>query len=587
MPKEKDIFALLKVMAPILPAPIYWEDKDSNLLGGNEAVFKATGAMLEEAYVGKNLFELYPADMAEKIKRHNEEVMRTGKILSQEEVIRDIATNELKYFTAIKGPLHDAEGNIIGIVGTSIDITERKKIEEKLYEAKKVAEVASHAKSEFIANMSHDVRTPLTGILGLIQELINAADDTATALQQQVPSAKNNETVLLNQLIEKVQEDGQLLLSSSNELLQLLNNILETMRLESGKASELDESFNLWELAQHNIKLMLPVAQHKQLNLSCEVDDDIPTYFSGLRNYLDRTLLNLLSNALKFTQQGFVKLKIELLDKSHVAYCLGDQVTLKISVRDSGMGIPEDKFEAIFEHFSRLTPSYQRLYKGAGLGLYTVKQYIEAMKATIEVKSELGKGTSFVIILPLIISDRSDREEMASRSPKIKKRPIMKSISSSEIKKTKEQVDTNQFMRILIVEDNCLAARVAVSLITRLYSHCVCDTATEGSQSIKMVKNNRYDLIFMDIGLGAGDDGIEVTKKIRALGNPYAKQVPIIALTGHASIPEMREKMFAAGMQDVFAKPLTNAILEPLIQQYFFKHEQKSSHNIEPTINDT
>jgi len=124
--KRVDILEFLKIVAPILPAPIYWEDVNSVLLGGNEAVFKATGAILSEAYVGKTLFELYPHDMAQHIKSHNEEVMRTGKILSQEEVIEDISTGERKYFTAIKGPLHDNEGNIIGIVGTSIDVTEEK-----------------------------------------------------------------------------------------------------------------------------------------------------------------------------------------------------------------------------------------------------------------------------------------------------------------------------------------------------------------------------------------------------------------------------------------------------------------------------
>lgn len=145
MKKEDNILKLLEIVTPIIPAPIYWENVDSILLGGNDAVIKGTGAMRHEAYVGKSLYELYPKDMAEHIKIHNEEVMRTGKVLAQEEAIEDITTGEFKYFTAIKAPLYDENGKIIGIVGTSIDITDRKLMEEDLKKAKETAELALQA----------------------------------------------------------------------------------------------------------------------------------------------------------------------------------------------------------------------------------------------------------------------------------------------------------------------------------------------------------------------------------------------------------------------------------------------------------
>ena len=170
------------------------------------------------------------------------------------------------------------------------------------------------------------------------------------------------------------------------------------------------ESFDLRELVKHNIELTQPIARHKQLQLSCEIDDCIPTYLRGLRNYLHRTLLNLLSNALKFTNEGFVKIKVQLLSNNQLAYSLGDTVGLKISIQDSGIGIPEDKFETVFE---------QGLYKGAGLGLYAVKRYIEGMQATIKVESEVGQGTCFIIILPLTVSDHSGyREKISYRMSK-------------------------------------------------------------------------------------------------------------------------------------------------------------------------
>ncbi len=572
MPNKASILELLKIVAPLLPAPIYWEDVNSVLLGGNEAVFSATGAMLAEAYVGKTLFELYPQEMAEHIKRHNEKVMRTGKTLSQEEAIRDIATDELKYFTAIKSPLYDDEGKIIGIVGTSIEITEQKKLLDDLKLAKENAESANKAKSEFIANMSHDIRTPLTGIIGMTQEMFNAADDIRPLLEQ--PSSQEKTApqdkyfTLLKHIVDTVQEDSQLLIGATDELLELCNEILETMRLESGHIPEEAESFNLEDLVKRNISLLKPAASHKKLTLSYEINKKIPTYFSGLRNYLDRTLLNLLSNALKFTETGFVKIKVDLLDDSPSTYSLGEQLNLQIVVEDSGMGIPKDKFATIFEHFSRLTPSYQGIYKGSGLGLFTVKRYIEAMNATIEVDSEVGKGTRFIITLPLTVSNHSDREKEAS--------PLLKTANFQppQAKNTKD-VKAHVSADVLVVEDHLLAAKSLQSILTRL--NCASDHAENGEQAIKMVQANDYDLVLMDVGLGDGIDGIETTKQIRELNKPQLVHLPIIAVTGHANDPEKRAEAFAAGMQDVCPKPLQTSTLEILLEHFVYKRRKEQT----------
>ena len=467
-----------------------------------------------------------------------------------------------------KVPLRSHDGKVIGVLGIATDISEQKNIEKELHQAKFAAEAASKAKSEFIANMSHDIRTPITGIIGLIQELINLADDTLVSLQQ-TPINDNldrmkvtSQRALLHHLVEKVQEDGQLLLGATDELLQLLNEILETMRLESGKASEQSESFNLWELIEHNIELMLPIARHKKLNLTCEIDDNIPLYFSGLRHYLDRSLLNLLSNALKFTDKGFVKIKVQRIGYRPIVLQKGCQITLKITVADSGVGIPEDKFETIFEHFSRLTSSYHGLYKGAGLGLYTVKHYISAMKAEIKLESEVGKGTCFIITLPLVVSDHSDHEKISIRHPKYRNSSVIQLISTAD-----QCLPDNSSAKILIVEDNRLAARAVQTNIKRLYKDCVCEFAVNGQQAITMANENDYDLILMDIGL-PDIEGIDVTKQIRAAEK---RHIPIVALTGHANDPEKRKEALEAGMQDVFTKPLSITNLEILLQNYIFQ----------------
>ncbi len=567
-----------------MPNNVYWLDRDCITQGCNKNVLDFIGLENLDEFVGityKQMGEVagWHEGNAAIYQRDDMEVMATGipKLNIEDPPLYDSEGNSIYYLSSRVPIYDDNHEEIIGVVGISVDITSRKKAEAELQTAKNVAESANKAKSEFIANMSHDIRTPLTGILGLIQEMINTADDTQTSLQQslfnQNQAIKENYLFLLNQIVEKVQEDGQLLIGAADELLQLLNEILETMRLESGKIAEKPESFNFLDLVQHNIELMLPVARHKKLKLLSKIDESIPVYFSGLRHYLNRTLLNLLSNALKFTESGVVKVNVELLDKGTMTFNLGDKIKLKVSIEDSGIGIPEDKFETIFEHFSRLTPSYQGLYKGAGLGLYTVKRYIEAMKAEIKVESIIGKGTRFIITLPLTVSDHSDREKAPSfYVPKAYKIQASKSEYPSKEKEKVKKVKKEAAASILIVEDNTLAARAVQSNLNHLNS-CVSDIAATGMDAIKMVQEHDYDLVLMDIGL-PDIEGIEVTRKIRGLSNQCASQVPIVALTGHANDPEKREKALAAGMQDVFSKPLNIPQLETLLAKYVFHSVQ-------------
>ena len=552
------------------PGWIYWKDKNSIHLGCNDRFAIAAGLQSRDDMIGKSDHELPWREQATKYNLDDKEVIESGRPKLDIEDTVPLREGKQAVVISNKVPLRDRDSNVIGVLGIATDITERKNTEEDLRKAKLAADAANQAKTEFIANMSHDIRTPLTGILGLIQEIINIADDTQASVQQ---SSLANDTKIkekylsllnqLHQLIEKIQEDGQLLIGATDELLQLLNEILETMRLESGKTTEHAESFDLRDLMEHNIELMQPVARHKQLQLSCEIDDCIPTYFSGLRSYLDRTLLNLLSNALKFTHEGFVKAKVQLLSNNHLTYNFGDTVELKISVQDSGIGIPEDKFETIFEHFSRLTSSYQGVYKGAGLGLYTVKRYIDAMQAMIKVESELGKGTCFIITLPLTVSNHSDREKISYRMPKPLHPPKVKKITKTDAASA----------TILIVEDNLAAAKSVQYNLNRLTNSCASDVAANGMQAIKMVQENNYDLILMDIGL-PDMDGIEVTRQIRALNSAKTVQVPIIALTGHADDLEKKKEALAAGMQEVLSKPLPTFVLESLLERYIFKPEQ-------------
>lgn len=562
----------LKNIIASVPYYIFWKNTNLVYLGCNYKFSSLVNKTPEEV-IGKTDLELgWKEGEPELFMKGDKEVMSGKPKVNVEETLLQPDGSQTIMLVS-KVPVLDNNEKCIGVLGVSIDITGRKKMEEELHQAKIAAEAASHAKSEFIANMSHDIRTPLTGIIGMTQELFNTADDILPVLSEvphgEVAASQKNYLTLLRHLTETVQENSQLLISAADELLNLCNEILETMRLEAGQLPE-EESFSLKELIKHNIELLQPVAFHRKLSLLYEIDKKIPTYFKGFRNYIDRCLLNLLSNALKFTEKGFVKITVQLMGKSDAIFPIGTSINLQIRVEDSGIGIPQDKFETIFEHFSRLTPSYEGLYKGAGLGLFTVKRYIEAMKATIRIESEVNKGTCFIIILPLIVADHSDREKVQDLLVKSSKADLTK----KEIPSRNETTLANPAAIILVVEDNWVAAKSVCSFLTRL--NCISEHAETGWQAVKMVQANDYDLILMDIGL-PDLSGIEVTRKIRALNTPQALQVPIIALTGHANDPDKKKESLASGMQAVCSKPMPQSKLEVLLQDYIFKKRQDKS----------
>ncbi len=547
-----------------IPNHVYWLDRNCILRGGNNNLAHFFGLKSSSDLSGLTYEEMsklanWSEGQGQSFKEAELEVMRTGvpRYHVEEPVV--YVKGEPQYWISNKVPLYNNNKEIIGVLGISTNITE-------IRAAKRKAEMANNAKSEFIANMSHDLRTPLTGILGMAQEMLNITEHIQSVLHQ--PSSNENTSnaelylALLTQLLKTIDEDSHLLMNSTSELLQLFDEILETVSLESGKPIEHVETFNLRELVARSVQLLQPVARQKKLHFSYEFDESIPTYLSGLPNYLNRTILNLLSNALKFTAKGFVKMKVLPLNKAG-GYPLGDQIDLKIVIEDSGIGIPNDKFETIFEYFSRLTSSYNNLYKGAGLGLYTVKRYVEAMGAEISLKSELGKGSCFTLHISLTVVKASNHAKKSISFPTIEQIPIVENSLTRSEGARKDLASAS----ILVVEDNLVAAKSIISSLK--YFKCHCEHAGNGTQALQKVQNHNYDLIIMDIGL-PDIDGIEVTRRIRALNSQVAS-IPIIAVTGHGTNFQIREESLAAGMQEVFSKPLPQSKLGLLLQRYVFK----------------
>ncbi|AAO90323.2 PAS domain-containing hybrid sensor histidine kinase/response regulator [Coxiella burnetii] len=548
-----------------LPTNVYWKDKNSVYLGCNERLARVMGLPSRKAIEGMTDFDfVWGKEAAKSFIEFDQKVMRSGIPLMTEDVFKEASGNIVTVLTN-KTPLKNEHGETIGVLAISVDITELKKTQAQLEIQRQKAEAANKAKSEFIANMSHDIRTPIAGMLGMLQDLLNVAEETKTS---------SNASIL--NVIETVQRDSELLMGATDELLQLCNEILEVIRLESGKESEQSEAFDLRELIKRTIELLQPVAHQKKLTLACEVDEGIPQYLDGIRMYLSRTLLNLISNALKFTENGFVKVKVRLSDKTNSHYRVGDKATIQIAVEDTGMGIPRDKFDTIFEHFSRLTPSYEGLYKGAGLGLYTVKRYVDAMGGEITVDSEVGKGTCFTVIIPFTVADHAERTNEPLRLPKTPKRIDLKANVFAEGAKPSETA-----LSVLVVEDNALAA-TAVAVVLKPFN-CAVDFAESGAQAIEKARKGIYDLILMDVGL-PDISGIEATQRIRAMEDKAKAQVPIIALTGHADNGEKRQECLEAGMQEVLSKPLQRLAIESTLEQFIFRAKAEKEAKSGPPV---
>ena len=269
-----------------------------------------------------------------------------------------------------KVPLFDVSGQVIGMLGTSLDITERKKTEEALNEAKIRAEAASLAKSEFLAVISHELRIPLTGILGMTQLL----------------STKNLTSLKQHEYLHNI-------LTAGMHLLNLINDSLDFAKLEAAQLQVSSAPMDLKTLIEEISTMLTPLAKAKNLELLIHFEQAAPHKIQGDKRLLRQIMINLVGNAIKFTERGYVSIQVECLEQT------SDLATFVISVMDTGIGIPEEKQGMIFDHFSQVDASHSRRYGGAGLGLTITKQLVELMSGTISVTSQISQGSTFRCVI--------------------------------------------------------------------------------------------------------------------------------------------------------------------------------------------
>lgn len=519
--KKDEEVLFLKNIIENLPGSIYCKDKNGIYLYRNNSSARSMKdfnfSWKWDEIVGKTDYDLFPRHMADKFRKNDLHVMETKEELVTEEIAM-LPSGEEAIQLSTKKPLIDKNGDVIGVMGNTVDITYLKKIEKELRKANEKSEMANKTKTEFLENMRHDIRTPLTGIIGCAEIIKKSKDDSC-----------------------KVGAYSDILIKSSNALLNFLNDILESVQATSGEIPLLQRKFNLESVLSEAIKFNQAKACEKQLGLKLECDPLIPKYLIGDSKRLYRIVLELVTNALKYTNQGNITVSAKLVknDKGNVV--------IKVSVEDTGIGIPLNQQQEIFTRFKRLNPSSEGVYNGSGLGLTIAKQFINDLNAEIYVMSEINKGSVFTCVIPfkevLLTEDFGTDLNMETYSNSIELPKISDSLSNF-------QSNSSYFIHILLVEDHDITAKITQEILSD--SNCQVDVASNGEMAITLIEKNDYDIVFMDIGL-PDINGYEVTQKIRS--GIKNKSVPIIGLTAHISTEE-KQHCLDVGMNTVFIKPL-------------------------------
>ena len=505
----------------LTPSSIYWKDLEGVYLGCNLSMLSMVGFSSLQEIVGKTDYELPWRKSADTLQGNDQQVIKSKKLHSFEEV-GTLGDGSVITMICNKMPLVDKSGEVIGVIGSSIDISLLKKTEENLKIAKEATEIASQAKTEFLENMRHDIRTPVSGIVGCAQIIQSQADNP-----------------------EKVAEYAENLVQSSEALLDFLNKVLEGIKVATGEVPLLKKKFAIQKNIQEIIDLNKSLAVKKNLQLSIDYDEKIPPYLIGDPIRLQRIVLELVTNALNFTQQGRVNITVKLKKQE------GQRVVIELSIADTGIGITQDKQEAIFVRFTRLTPSCQGIYKGLGLGLSIVKQFVDDLGGEIYVQSQLKKGTIFTCLVPFqeaLLMDSSGVEDtpFAFETKTYKKN--FKVIANREA----NDESSSYQRKILLVEDDQLAAKIAESILSRLNS--VVDIAPDAHTALQRLQEQDYQLILIDIGL-PDMDGVSLAHRIRLQQWQCRDTTPIIGLTAHIDV-ENRQRCLDAGMNAVILKPL-------------------------------
>jgi len=482
---------------------------DTTMLFVNQSMADYFGVPAQ-AMLGKPWVEGLPESEQARVRAHlasftpqNTLQLHENQIYRYDGELRDVQWTNRAFF--------DEQGQLLYLQSVGVDITEQKRAQAALSEAKHLAETANQAKSAFLANMSHEIRTPMNAILGLSE----------MALRENLPPKARLHLSRIKQ--------------AADALLGILNDILDFSKIESGYMTLSREPFYFDTLMENLSALFSEAARKKGLNLLWQIDPTLDAAYIGDEMRLRQVLVNLIGNALKFTAQGEVSMRVHLTAKSN------QQAWLRFVIEDSGLGISESQRARLFQPFSQADSSITREYGGTGLGLVISQRLVKAMGGgAIEVESELGRGSRFSFSVPLQCC--SDQE-------------CARLLQLSDVAKPARLQG-----RVLLVEDNEINQEVALEALQYLGLEVV--IAANGEQAVELARKQTFDLVLMDIQMPVMD-GYQATQRIRA----FNSQVPIIALTAAAMV-EDKQKALAAGMNDHLGKPIDSERLYQVLSRW-------------------
>jgi PAS domain S-box-containing protein len=493
---------MLSALVDSIPDNIVYKDMNGVYLGCNEAFARLTGRPRPEV-VGRTAHQFFGPELARSIEVKDREVVETLQRKNTEEwVTYPDGTRAL--MDIVRSPLHDAAGNVLGILAVGRNITRRAQQEEEVRRAKELAEEATRAKTDFLANMSHEIRTPMNAIIGM----------SHLALKTEL-------TPKQREYIGKVQASGQ-------HLLGIINDILDFSKVEAGKLEIEQADFELGRLLDNVSDLIAEKAQAKGLRLAFEVAPDVPRRLVGDPLRIGQILINYTNNAVKYTERGDVVVKVDMRQRDPQG------AMLRFAVSDTGIGLTGEQCARLFQSFQQADSSTTRKYGGTGLGLAISKKLATLMGGDVGVKSRPGQGSVFWFTVRLGVNE--------ALAPVGQADPPARPQSGD--------IGAIRGARILLVEDNEINQHVASEILQD--AGLVVDVAENGLVGLAMAQRNAYDLVLMDMQMPVMD-GLTATREMRQL--EQLSRLRIVAMTANA-MQRDREACLAAGMDDFVAKPI-------------------------------
>jgi two-component system, sensor histidine kinase and response regulator len=500
---------LFQALMDNIPDTIYFQDTACRFMRINKAQANLLGIPDPQHAIGKTDFDFFPREFAQACYDAEQELLQSGQPIIAAEQKLTKPDGQVQWLSTTEVPLRDVEGKVMGFVGISRDITDRKLAEMDLANATKAAESANRVKSEFLANMSHEIRTPMNGVIGM------------------------TELVLETDLSPEQRDYVETIRTSAETLLTVINDILDFSKVEAGKLDLDLIPFELRDGLEESTRILAVRADQKGLELTCDIRPEVPEQVIGDPTRLRQILVNLASNAIKFTERGDVALRVEVESQA------GDSVKLHFSVRDTGIGIPEDKHRQIFEAFSQADTSTTRRFGGTGLGLTICSRLVALMNGRLWLESTPGQGSTFHFTVQLGIAERK------AEAPRIEPR-----LAGTAV---------------LIVDDNPTNRRVLSEMLGRWGARVTeAETAAAALLALEQAEKelDPFALMLTDVQMPE-KDGFKLVEEVKGRTGPVHQ--PVVVMLTSAGVRGDSVRCRELGVSAYVTKPIRQSDLHKVL----------------------